>query len=168
MFLELVKGAALLLALGQLQSFSMRLWLGQELPGRLAQGLLFGGICVIGMMTPLTLAPGVIFDARSVVLSLAALFGGAIVGLVGATVAGAYRLYLGGPGASVGVAVICSSVALGNSLGLTVIAEGVETTEQRDFLLANACRAYQGYLFSKPLPIAAFELYLKAQSDAGI
>jgi EAL domain-containing protein (putative c-di-GMP-specific phosphodiesterase class I) len=54
-------------------------------------------------------------------------------------------------------------VALGNSLGLAVIAEGVETTEQRDFLLANECRAYQGYLFSKPLPIAAFEVYVRAQ-----
>jgi EAL domain-containing protein (putative c-di-GMP-specific phosphodiesterase class I) len=54
-------------------------------------------------------------------------------------------------------------VALGNSLGLAVIAEGVETTEQRDFLLANECRAYQGYLFSKPLPVAAFEVYVRAQ-----
>ena len=54
-------------------------------------------------------------------------------------------------------------VALGNSLGLAVIAEGVETSEQRDFLLANDCKAYQGYLFSKPLPIDAFEIYVKAQ-----
>lgn len=48
-------------------------------------------------------------------------------------------------------------VALGMSLGLAVIAEGVENEAQREFLLANNCLAYQGYLFSRPLPLAAFE-----------
>jgi diguanylate cyclase (GGDEF)-like protein/PAS domain S-box-containing protein len=48
-------------------------------------------------------------------------------------------------------------VALGMSLGLEVIAEGVENEAQREFLLANHCLAYQGYLFSRPLPLAAFE-----------
>ena len=48
-------------------------------------------------------------------------------------------------------------VALAQSLGLGVIAEGVETEAQRDFLASSACHAYQGYLFSRPLPLAAFE-----------
>lgn len=43
-------------------------------------------------------------------------------------------------------------VALGQSLGLSVIAEGVETEAQREFLAANNCLAYQGYLFGKPEP----------------
>jgi diguanylate cyclase (GGDEF)-like protein/PAS domain S-box-containing protein len=51
-------------------------------------------------------------------------------------------------------------VALGVSLGLAVIAEGVESEAQREFLLANHCLAYQGYLFSRPLPLAAFEALL--------
>jgi EAL domain-containing protein (putative c-di-GMP-specific phosphodiesterase class I) len=50
-------------------------------------------------------------------------------------------------------------VALGASLGLTVIAEGVETEAQRDFLAAQGCHAYQGYLFNRPLPIEEFERY---------
>lgn len=50
-------------------------------------------------------------------------------------------------------------VALGESLGLTVIAEGVETEEQRAMLASQGCLAYQGYLFSRPLPIDAFEKF---------
>jgi EAL domain-containing protein (putative c-di-GMP-specific phosphodiesterase class I) len=48
-------------------------------------------------------------------------------------------------------------VALAESLGLTVIAEGVETEAQRDFLRDHRCRHYQGYLFSRPVPLADFE-----------
>lgn len=48
-------------------------------------------------------------------------------------------------------------IAMGNGLGLQVIAEGVETAEQRDFLRAHHCDAYQGYLFSRPLPVAEFD-----------
>jgi EAL domain-containing protein (putative c-di-GMP-specific phosphodiesterase class I) len=51
-------------------------------------------------------------------------------------------------------------VALGQSLGLAVIAEGVETEAQRDFLASNGCLNYQGYFFSRPLPLAEFEAFL--------
>ncbi len=44
-------------------------------------------------------------------------------------------------------------LALGQSLGLDVIAEGVETTEQFAFLTEHRCRAFQGYLFGKPEPV---------------
>jgi len=50
-------------------------------------------------------------------------------------------------------------VALARTLGLGVIAEGVETAAQLDFLREAGCYAYQGYFFSRPLPVADFEAY---------
>jgi diguanylate cyclase (GGDEF)-like protein/PAS domain S-box-containing protein len=51
-------------------------------------------------------------------------------------------------------------IVLADSLGLKVIAEGVESEGQRDFLESQGCKAYQGYLFSRPLAIQDFELML--------
>jgi len=51
-------------------------------------------------------------------------------------------------------------IALGTSLGLTVIAEGVETEEQRAFLSIHGCHAYQGYLIGRPMTADAFDIYL--------
>jgi diguanylate cyclase (GGDEF)-like protein/PAS domain S-box-containing protein len=48
-------------------------------------------------------------------------------------------------------------VVLAQSLGIAVIAEGVEIEAQRDLLARQGCHAYQGYLFSRPLPICAFD-----------
>jgi diguanylate cyclase (GGDEF)-like protein/PAS domain S-box-containing protein len=48
-------------------------------------------------------------------------------------------------------------IVLAESLGLSVIAEGVELQAQADFLAHMGCHAYQGYLFSKPVPLDAFE-----------
>ena len=57
-------------------------------------------------------------------------------------------------------------VALGTSLGLHVIAEGVETEAQREFLERSDCHAWQGYLLSRPLPVAEFEaLVLRQEAD---
>ncbi len=47
-------------------------------------------------------------------------------------------------------------IALGQILGLEVIAEGVETDQQCDFLALLGCHAYQGSLFSQPLPAEQF------------
>ena len=96
MLLELVQGVALLLALCFLYSVNIRLLRRQPTLQQLLSGLLFGAICVVGMLKPLHLAPGVIIDARSVVLSMAALFGGPWAAAISTAMAAAMRLALGG------------------------------------------------------------------------
>jgi len=55
-------------------------------------------------------------------------------------------------------------IALGQSLGLSVIAEGVELQGQRDFLAAHGCDICQGYLISRPLPIAQFDQFVRTHA----
>jgi len=56
-------------------------------------------------------------------------------------------------------------ISLASSMGISVIAEGVETEAQRDYLALHDCHFYQGYLFSRPLPIHQMdELLLKTPS----
>jgi EAL domain-containing protein (putative c-di-GMP-specific phosphodiesterase class I) len=59
-------------------------------------------------------------------------------------------------------AIVRSVIVMGRNLGLEVIAEGVETTAQADFLRAEGCHELQGFLFSKPLPSDAFERHLRS------
>lgn len=113
MFIELVKGVALLLALCLLHGFNIRLWREHAVVGQVFSGLIFGTICVVGMLMPVVLVPGVIFDARSVVLSMAGLFGGPLVACIAASMAAAGRLYQGGAGAAVVLLVIVLCTALG-------------------------------------------------------
>jgi diguanylate cyclase (GGDEF)-like protein/PAS domain S-box-containing protein len=66
-------------------------------------------------------------------------------------------VHLGNTDAAIASAII----AMGNSLNLKIIAEGVETQEQYDFLKENNCGQVQGFLFSRPLPSEEFIKVLK-------
>jgi EAL domain-containing protein (putative c-di-GMP-specific phosphodiesterase class I) len=57
--------------------------------------------------------------------------------------------------------IVQTIITMAMSLGLDVIAEGVETEAQREFLGRHNCNAYQGYLFSRPLPLPEFEQFAK-------
>lgn len=113
MLLELTKGAALLLALCYLETFIRRYLSRRPVSMELSLGILYGAICVVGMMTPIHFSDGVIFDARSVIIAIATSLGGPLCGAVATTLAAAYRYSLGGAGALLGIGVIVTSFAAG-------------------------------------------------------
>lgn len=53
--------------------------------------------------------------------------------------------------------IVKTIISMAHSLGLSVIAEGVENEQQQQYLMSQGCNNFQGYLFSKPLPIDQFE-----------
>ena len=59
-------------------------------------------------------------------------------------------------------AIVQTIIAMAKTLNLNVIAEGVETKNQHELLLASGCKHFQGYLFGNPLPISEFEKKLKS------
>ncbi len=85
--------------------------------GKIIQGMLFGLATIVGMMTPFVLTEGIIFDGRSVIISLAAFYFGPITGLIAASLATIFRLWLGGAGVYMGVSVIISSLLIGLAFG---------------------------------------------------
>ncbi|GAO26191.1 EAL domain-containing protein [Alicycliphilus denitrificans] len=68
------------------------------------------------------------------------------------------------PSSADDMAISATIIAMGRSLGLTVLAEGVETPEQLAFLRARGCDSYQGYLCSRPVPAEQFGALLQAQA----
>jgi len=68
------------------------------------------------------------------------------------------------PDDAAGCAIARAVIALGGALGLKVVAEGVKTQAQADFLKREGCRIAQGYLFSRALPAAEFAAYLRGRT----
>lgn len=62
-------------------------------------------------------------------------------------------------------AIVRTVITLAQSLGLMVLAEGVETGVQQDFLATHGCHAYQGYLFGRPMPLDDFDRYMKQRAS---
>ncbi len=112
-FIDLVNNLALLVALSIVSGFIGQRWERDTRMGATLQGMLFGGAAVIGILHPLDLGPGLIFDGRSIMVSICGLFFGpwpaALAGLMAATC----RILIGGMGTITGVLVVLSSVAMG-------------------------------------------------------
>ena len=111
--LDLINNIALLVALAAASQVIEARWHMCRLTSQFLYGLLFGAVGVVGMLTPVRFLPGIIFDGRSIILSVGGLFGGPVVALISALMCGAYRLWLGGAGVAMGLSVILESAALG-------------------------------------------------------
>lgn len=112
-YLELIINLALLVAISVVSGFIDKRWSRSTRIGALLQGALFGGAAVIGMLRPLDMGSGLIFDGRSVMISLCALFFGPWAAAVSVLMTIPLRIALGGAGMIMGVLVILSSAGIG-------------------------------------------------------
>ena len=108
-FFTFIDNAALLLALSLLSSSIQFRWLKQEPARGIALGFLYGIFALMAMTNPMELQPGIFFDGRSVILSLAGLFAGNITTAIACVIAAAGRLYFGGQGVFTGIGSIIIS-----------------------------------------------------------
>jgi PAS domain S-box-containing protein len=144
MFLQLIHNVALMVALSVGLQLLARHLVHRRLLYRVAAGALFGFAGVVGMMAPMQFAPGIIYDGRSIVLSLAGLFGGPVAAGIAAGACGAYRIFLGGPGALPGVLVVVEAAALG--VGLHYLRRRDESWVGAGWLLAFGVVVHVGML----------------------
>ncbi len=112
-YIDLIMNLALLIAMTILSGFIDKRLKRSSIAGTLVQGFLFGCVALIGMLRPLNLGPGLIFDGRSVMISLCSLFFGPLAAAVACVAPIAYRISLGGSGAIMGVLVILESALVG-------------------------------------------------------
>ncbi len=110
---ELLYNLSVLIAFTAISDIVNRFVQKRKLNILLFQGVIFGIATIVAMMNPFVLSNGLIFDGRSVVLSLCALFYGPISGIVAALFALIYRLFIGGQGLFVGEIVIVSTTLIG-------------------------------------------------------
>ncbi len=113
MSIDLINNIAFLVALVAVVGAVYSRLEAREWPRRMLLGVLFGGVALLGMVNPVQFAPGLIFDGRSIVLSVAGVTGGAVVAAIAAGLAAAYRYHLGGVGMVVGLLVIGQSALIG-------------------------------------------------------
>lgn len=111
--IDLVYNLSVLVAFSVLSGFIDARYNRSNLSGKILQGLLFGITAIVGMLNPFILTQGIIFDGRSVVISLSTVFFGPVTGLIAALTSICFRLYIGGPGIIMGILVISSSLIIG-------------------------------------------------------
>lgn len=112
-YLDLIFNLSLLVTLSIVSGFIEKRWERKTRLCALLQGGLFGGAAVLGMLRPLDLGYGLIFDGRSIMVSLCGLFFGPLAVGVSAAMTVLARIALGGVGALMGVLVILSSAGIG-------------------------------------------------------
>lgn len=113
MSIDLIFNLSLLVAISALSGLVARKMPVESTTGKILQGLLFAIAAVVGMLKPLVIEPGLIFDGRTIVISLCTLFFGPLAGGITAFSAGVVRFYMGGLGLLMGIATIIESFVVG-------------------------------------------------------
>ena len=112
-FLQVLKNLALLFMMAMVYLYLKTTLPMKKVPVGIVSGILFGLVSLIGMLDPVKVAPGLIYDGRSIILAIAGIFAGPLAAAIAAVICAAYRLWLGGQGAIVGVAVIAEATIFG-------------------------------------------------------
>ncbi len=110
---ELVSNISLLISLVFIQYLIQQKKGNNQLPRQMIQGFLIGCIALILMSRSFELRPGLIFDSRTILLSISGLYMGALPTAVACAVSGTYRMILGGTGMTAGVLTILASGSIG-------------------------------------------------------
>ncbi|HYQ58588.1 MAG TPA: PAS domain S-box protein [Draconibacterium sp.] len=113
MFQALIQNAALLVTLSFLYGTIKYYFAQKKLQYEIISGVWFGIVAIAAMLLPYQHEPGVIYDGRSIVITLAGLWGGGLATLFTVILAGAYRAFLGGAGVWAGLATIVASGIIG-------------------------------------------------------
>jgi PAS domain S-box-containing protein len=114
LIIGLIQNVALLLATGLVLDFFWKRNQNNDLVfSRLIAGVFLSIIGIMVMLTPAVLSPGLVFDTRSVLLSVSGMFFGLVPVVMAMVVTAAYRVYIGGDGVWMGIAVIFSSGIIG-------------------------------------------------------
>ena len=151
LYIEIIYNLSLLVALSVLSGFIGQKQHWSPRTKSILQGLVFGSIAIIGMLSPLILSPGVIFDGRSVVVSLCALFFGPLAGAIAAVMAVAMRIGIGGIGILTGTSVIAASAALGMVFHWRIVARDQPITNPHLLTLGMSVHlAMFGLMFTFP------------------
>lgn len=113
MVISIINNLALLLALGIIYEVSYSFPARWEKRVEIVKGLLIGLICLAVMLVPFRFSEGLVFDTRSILLSVSAYVFGPLPAIVAGVIAAGYRVLMGGVGMYTGVAVILLAVGLG-------------------------------------------------------
>ncbi len=110
---ELILNLSFLVALSVVSGFIEKKFPRETKLGKVLQGILFGIVAILGMMVPFKLAEGLIFDGRTIVLSLCTFFFGPTSGIIALILTMAYRTYIGGVGIIMGLLTLLSAFLIG-------------------------------------------------------
>ncbi len=113
MIIQLINNVSLLVMLAVGLQMLSRYVADESFSFKILAGLLYAFVGIIAISTPYELQPGIIFDGRTIVLTMAGLFGGPITVAIPGVICAGYRAYLGGVGAPVGVVTILVAGAVG-------------------------------------------------------
>jgi len=114
MIFAIIQNISLIVSIAVAYHYVVRQLHGRPLIISISNGLLFGCAAILAMLSPYRAAEGIIYDGRTIVLSVASLFGGPVVAGIGSAMAIAFRIFvIGGKGYFVGVLSIVEATAIG-------------------------------------------------------